>query len=93
VRTVFGTLGAIIMAGSLFTMKVRELRTYALVELAFAVILAATTLFRLKNSILFEELLTIGAAIYVMIRGMDNFKKDFDERNAKEKPLEVGSSS
>lgn len=80
VRSLFGMVLVGIAAFILFRMKVAWLRGYAVIEMLFASVFSARTLFLLTDQINPVESLTVMAGIYLMVRGMDNFKKDLDER-------------
>jgi hypothetical protein len=80
VRTVFGTLVVVALASGLFFMKVTNLRAYASLELLFAAGMATKTMHDLKPQMQPSEMLTLGTSAYLIIRGLDNFKKDIDER-------------
>ena len=48
--------------------------------------MANATLGRLKDTISPVEALTLIASAYLLIKGMDDYKKDRDERKKKEHP-------
>ena len=79
-RVIVGTVVVMVLSCLLFIMKVKALRWYALVELIFALTVSATTLYSLNDVESPLRLVGIGTAIYLIIRGLDNFKKDLDER-------------
>ena len=96
VRMVFGTIFVILMAALLFALKVVRLRIYALLEIAFGVTATGQTTYGLKDVISPIQLLTILTSAYLLIRGLDNFKKDSDarkERKAHARAQESESSS
>ena len=80
VRTLFGTLFVLALARGLFFVKVHHLRTYACMEILFATGMAAKTMHDMKAEIPPVDMLTIGTSAYLVIRGMDNYKKDLDTR-------------
>jgi hypothetical protein len=77
-----GTILVSSVAGALFFVKVNYLRIYSLLEISFALTLAARTIWRLGDEIDALEGLEIMTAAYLVIRGLDNFKKDLDARRA-----------
>jgi len=58
--------------------KSRWLRTYASLEICFAVLVVSSTMAKLGDEIAPLELLQIGAGGYLIVRGLDNFKKRSD---------------
>ena len=86
-RTVLGTALIVGLGSGLFVLKIRRLRVYAIVEITFAILLSAGTMYRMTDRVAPFELAALMAAVYVLIRGMDNLKKDLDTRSAeKAKP-------
>jgi hypothetical protein len=79
-RIVLGTGLVITLAVVLFIVKIIRLRFYAVIEILFAIFGTVHTMSKLKDVIEPVELLTIFTAVYLLIRGLDNFKKDLDER-------------
>jgi hypothetical protein len=75
-----GTVLVSSVAGALFYLKVNYLRIYSLFEISFALTLSARTMWRLGDEIDAMEALEIMTAAYLVIRGLDNFKKDLDAR-------------
>lgn len=83
VRTVLGTVFIVLLSSGLFFLKVKNLRTYACLEIVFAATVAAQTMYGLRDEIDGLQALGLLTASYLLIRGLDNFKKDLDERRAK----------
>lgn len=77
-----GTILVSSVAGGLFFLKVNYLRIYSLLEISFALTLSARTMWRLGDEIDPMEALEIMTAAYLIIRGLDNFKKDLDTRRS-----------
>ena len=92
-RVVFGTLFVAALAGALFVVKDRWLRVYASMEVAFALLFVGHTMRMLGDEIAPLEILQIGAGGYLIVRGLDHFKKGLDARREKEKPPEGGESN
>jgi hypothetical protein len=82
IRVGGGTILIATLAGSLFAVKVRHLRSYATLELGFAVVLAAHTMWNLTDVIEPVQALGLLTAAYLIVRGLDNFKKDLDARRS-----------
>lgn len=53
---------------------------YAIIELLFAIGLTVSTVGSLADQIAFPEGAKLIAAVYIFVRGMDNMKKDIEER-------------
>jgi hypothetical protein len=53
---------------------------YAIIELLFAIGLTVSTIGSLPDQIGFPEGAKLIAAVYIFVRGMDNMKKDIEER-------------
>jgi hypothetical protein len=87
VRTTLGTVLIVGLASALFVLKTHRLRTYAAIEILFAVVLSIGTTYRMGDDVAPFDLAALVAAVYVLIRGMDNFKKDRDERAATKRGL------
>ena len=51
-----------------------------ILEIAFALAVAAQTMYGLKEEIEPPQILGCLSSLYFLIRGLDNFKKDFDTR-------------
>lgn len=77
-----GTILVSSVAGGLFFLKVSYLRIYSLLEIGFALTLSARTMWNLGDEIDPMEALGIMTAAYLVIRGLDNFKKDLDARRS-----------
>ena len=76
-------VGMVLVAGlsaGMFWVKIRGLRVYAVVEIGFALCVAGQTLYGLGDFIEPVQSLSLLASVYLLIRGMDNFKKDLDSR-------------
>jgi len=80
VRTGLGTIVVAVVGGAFFFLKVSALRVYSFIELLFAAGLTIFTLDRLHNTATPFEVLSLMSSVYLFIRGMDNLKKDVDER-------------
>jgi hypothetical protein len=83
-RTTLGTVCVIILAALLFALKLKNLATYALLELMVAITIAARTMNGLADSISPLDLTLILASAYVMIRSFDNLRsvvREEAERN------------
>lgn len=85
VKTTFGTLAVILLASGLFYVKIAALRLYAIVELMFALVMALKGIRDLRSDVLSPDMLAIGSSAYLIIRGLDDLKKDFDERRSRHK--------
>ncbi len=81
-RTVLGTAFVVIAGLLLFAVRVKNLRAYAVVEMVFALIVAAQTMNSLGDTVSPIQLVAVAAAVYLLVRGMDNFKRDWDARAA-----------
>src|ERR1017187_10168004 len=94
-RVVCGSVFILTIAGLLFLLRMKALRSYAVMEISFGLAFSAATLYRMKDQIEVVEATVLGTAIYLLIRGLDNFKKDLDERNKGRKavPPNVGASA
>jgi hypothetical protein len=92
-RIAFGTLAVIVAAWILVDYKKEDLRGYALIELAFGVLVAVHTMSGLNDVIAPADTLGIVAAVYLMVRGFDNLLKALSEKGAREKPAEASSGS
>ncbi len=82
-RVVLGTFLIVLLSGILFVVKLRWLRAYAVLELLFAVSVTGGTMYTLGDEIQPVQVLVLPASAYLLIRGLDNFKKDLDERKRK----------
>lgn len=65
------------LAAGLFTIRIHRLRSYAVIEIAFGLATCWDTIARSGNYI---DPLKLGTSVYLMIRGLDNMRKDIDER-------------
>jgi len=86
VHSVGGLIAIVLIAIQLFRIKLASLRLYAILEVAFGLISAQQTVGKLKDTISPVEALTLFASAYLLIKGMDDYKKDRDERKKKEHP-------
>jgi len=84
-RTVLGSVLLLFLSSLLFWLKVTALRIYAYLEMAFALVVSAQSMYSLGDVVEPIRLFGLLTAIYFMVRGMDNFKKDLDERR-KQRP-------
>jgi len=82
-RIIGGGVFVVTVAGLLFSLKVKGLRYYALLEMAFALASSIATLYKMQDQIQLADAAVLGTAIYLLIRGLDNFKKDVDDRKQK----------
>ncbi|MCU1383918.1 MAG: hypothetical protein JWL71_2615, partial [Acidobacteria bacterium] len=80
-RTGLGAAVILISAGGLFWIKVRRLVMYALMELALGAVMAGMTMYRLIDEIALFEIASVIAAVYFVVRGLDNLKKGLEEKN------------
>jgi hypothetical protein len=64
----------------MFTVKVHALRVYAVIELLFAIAVLVQAIGAISKDADTAQTLTLIAGVYLLIRGMDNFKKDMDAR-------------
>jgi hypothetical protein len=81
-HALIGTPVILLLGALLFFIKVRSLRWYAVLELVFAIVVAAQTIAGFDEQISPTQLLGFMAGAYLVIRGLDNFKKDWDARKA-----------
>ena len=79
-RTVLGTVFILMTAGTLVTVRVKYLRGYAVLEIMFGLAAAVQTMQSLQDTVSPVQLVGIVASVYLIIRGLDNFKKDVDAR-------------
>ena len=79
-RMALGTVIIWMLSALLFFLKVKWLRVYALMELAFATVFCAGSLLNAGDRVSPVQTLGLFAGVYVIIRGLDNFKKDRDAR-------------
>ena len=79
----------------MFLLKVQGPRYYALLEIGFGIAFSASTLYKLQDQIRTADAAVLGTAIYLLIRGFDNFKKDLDERRKRKakEPIQVTATS
>jgi hypothetical protein len=89
VRTVFGTFLVFYTACGLSLLKGMNLLVYAAVELAFAILMAAQTMRNLTDEIEPLQSLSIIAAMYLFVRGLDDVNKYFADRKGKP-PKQLG---
>jgi hypothetical protein len=80
INMIAGTVVIVMMAIVFFILKNKLLRLYAVAEITFSLGVAIRTMSELGAEITGFQSLTIFSAVYLLIRGMDNFKKDLDER-------------
>jgi hypothetical protein len=71
-----------LVACLLFALKLYFLRAYAAFEVIFAVAMSAASMYRMKDQVEYIDLLGMMASCYLIIRGLDNFKKGMDEHKA-----------
>lgn len=83
VRVFGGTAAVFLLAAWLFRLKIRRLRWYALLEISFGLVATEQAITRLADRIQPVDVLTLLTSAYLLIRGMDNFKKDMEERKKK----------
>jgi hypothetical protein len=84
-RTVFGTFLIFYTACGLSLLKGANLLVYACVEIAFSLSIAAQTMYNLMDEIAPIQLLSIVAAMYLFVRGLDDVDKYFADRKGKPK--------
>jgi hypothetical protein len=82
-RVLSGCVFILTAAGLLFFLKVKAPRYYALLEISFAILFAAATMYKMNDQIEPSDAAVIGTAIYLLIRGMDNFRADLIARRLK----------
>lgn len=73
-RVTLGTTALAVVAAALFWVKARSLRTYAIVELVFALIVAGKTMFDLQDFVTPLQAVSLMASVYLMVRGAENLK-------------------
>jgi hypothetical protein len=86
-RVLFGTFWVVVLSSGLFTLKVRALRYYAILEGGFAITVCVSSLLSMKDDIQIGQALALLTSAYLVIRAADNFRKDLEERNAKKASL------
>ncbi len=79
-RTYVGTSFVIAVACGLFALKVLALRIYALIEIVFAIAICLQTMSGMTDVISHVQAFGIATSAYLLVRGLDNFKKGLDER-------------
>jgi hypothetical protein len=87
-RVYAGTAMLVVCALALFYLKRVWLQAYAIVEIAFAAVVATNTMRELKNVIEPIEGLGLLGAMYLLVSGFENLREA--RREAKEKPPEGG---
>jgi hypothetical protein len=91
-RSICGTIVILIVSAILFRVKVTDLRTYAILECAFAMTACFMTMKGMADQVQPVQLLALATSAYLVIRGMDNFKKDLDERKASKLAADVSAA-
>lgn len=81
IRSWVGTTAVLIAAGLLFLLKSKALRYYAYAEIFFGIVVTSRTMSAMHDEVSPSDLLLIGTALYLLIRGMDNFKTDYLNRS------------
>lgn len=89
-RTALGTIWLISASVLMFVVKRHFLRFYALIEIAFGVVVAIDTMTQLKDVIGALEVLKIMASMYLLTGGFENYMDARKAARAKEKPSEEG---
>jgi len=90
-RVVLGTMFVSALAAALFVVKGRWLRVYAAMEIAFALLVVGHTMRLLGDQIAPIETVQLVTGGYLIVRGLDNFKKGLDaakEENGRPKAAE-----
>jgi len=64
----------------LFTLKIKYLRGYSVLEVIFALTVTYQTMSSTADLITPTQALGLLTSVYLLIRGIDNFRKDLDER-------------
>ena len=64
----------------MFVVKINALRSYAVIELLFAIAVLVHTIGSITKDADTAQTLALLAGVYLLIRGMDNYKKDRDAR-------------
>jgi hypothetical protein len=82
-RIWIGTFVVLLLSLLLFVAKIKLLRYYAILEGIFAVGVCVQTLSTMRDQIQPAQSFALLTSAYLIIRAMDNFKKDWDARRAK----------
>lgn len=64
----------------MFLVKIHALRSYAVIELLFAIGVLVHSIESIKDDADTTQTLALLAGVYLLIRGMDNYRKDLDAR-------------
>ena len=79
-KVICGTVAVATVAGGLFALKVWDLRSYAVIELAFATGLTVLTMNGLPEHIPVLQAVSLIGSAYLFAKGMEDFKRDLDSR-------------
>jgi hypothetical protein len=82
-RTGLGTAAIVMVAGVLFALKQRHLLVYAGLEVLLGVGVAGFTMYRLGDVIAVVDLVGVVTAMYFVVRGLDNLKKGYEEKESR----------
>jgi len=72
-KTFFGTMTLLTLAWLLFVLRIKSLYWYAVLEILFGIVVAVHTIRGLGDVVVPSDLLLAGSAMYLLIRGFDNF--------------------
>jgi heme A synthase len=82
-RVLCGIAFIVTVATILFLLKIKTPRCYAALEIAFALTYSGVALYKLKDQIELIDVTVLGSATYLVIRGLDNYRKGQGEANKK----------
>lgn len=84
-RVILGTISVVVFSSVLFLLKVEGLKYYSILEILFAIAFCASTLYSLNDVESPFRLIGVGSAVYLIIRGLDNYRRYLIEREEAER--------